>query len=119
MLDRKTVSLNEEKRRQEKKEIAARLEARRQERLARKTPEPQFFEITVENATKPGLAPATTRTNQLAAAYNNPPAMELEGDLPDGFPSEKNMTADVTLEEAKRILADLVSLSTSKAIGAR
>ncbi len=119
VLDQKTVSLNEEKRRQEKKELAARLEARRQERLARKTPEPQFFEITVENATKTGLAPATTRTSQLAAAHINPPAEELEGDLPDGFPSEKHMTADVTLEETKRILADLISLSSTKALGAR
>ena len=69
---KKSVSLNEAERRREQKELAAQLEARKQERLARQDPEQTAYAITLANAARPGLPPPMPKTNTLAAPTFNP-----------------------------------------------
>ena len=56
-LAEKSVSLNEAERRQEMAQIKARQDARQQEELAHPTSQPTTYEITLKNASSPGLPP--------------------------------------------------------------
>jgi C-terminal domain of tail specific protease (DUF3340) len=57
-LAEKSISLNEAERRQEIAQLKAGQEARKREALARPPAQPTTYEITVKNASLPGLPPA-------------------------------------------------------------
>ena len=105
-LARPVVSLNEKQRRQEKAEGQARIEARKKERAHRQAPHETRYEITVKTAGQPGLP------KPLPAAA---PAAELDdtegsAESPEPAPTEKELAADTTIEEAQRILLDYIGL---------
>ena len=101
----KSLSLNEEKRREENKELAARKEARTKERKARKPSDEKVFEVTLKNADQPGLQLFVPKTNDVASAKSDPADLDDES-----APDEKLPAIDTMLEEAKRILLDYISL---------
>lgn len=103
----KSVSLNEQERVKEQKEVQASIDARQKERKARKPTAETVYEITLRNAELPGLPAPTPKTNEVALAEIRPtdPADELAED--------KAPAVDVTLEETKRILIDYIKLATS------
>ena len=63
----KTESLNEKQRLKEKEELDARQKARDKERLARGEPAEKVYELTLKDASQPGLPPPVQRTNSVAA----------------------------------------------------
>lgn len=105
----KTVSLNEAVRLREREENEQRLEARKQERKARKEPPEKTYEITLKNVDAPGLtlASATNTTSQTSGSLS---ALTADDDT-DGLPDEADSIPDVTLKEARQILLDLIQLS--------
>ncbi len=107
----KSISLNEQTRRKEKKEIEAREEARKKERKGRTTPEPKVFEVTLKNAELPGLQLYVPKTNELAAAESGTTSLGLDE---DGEPEDKNPAVDAPLRETEKILLDYISLLTKE-----
>ena len=123
----KTVSLNEKERLKEKQELDARAKARDKERLARKEPQEKVYELTLEQALKPGLPAPVTRTNSsvakvdasagsgpiragtniTAATEKTPAALTTPDDNPE---EEKPAAPDADLTEAEHILVDYFSL---------
>ena len=101
----KSLSLNEEKRRGENKDLAARKEARTKERKARKPSDGKVFEVTLKNADLPGLQPFVPKTNDLASANSESSDMDEES-----VREEKLPVMDTMLEETKRILMDYISV---------
>ncbi|MDQ6631776.1 MAG: carboxy terminal-processing peptidase [Verrucomicrobiota bacterium] len=103
----KSFSLNEHQRLKETKELKAVAEARKKERQARKEPASKVFEVTLKNLALPGLQTPAPKTNEVALA---------ESRLPDDedFPEDKTPAVDVTLEEAKHILTDYISLAPAE-----
>jgi carboxyl-terminal processing protease len=109
--DDKTVSLNEKERMKEKAEEDARQKARNKERLARKTPEPKIYEISLKQAELPGLPPPMAKTNTLAsatatsahaaAALSSTDPLDLTDDG-----EEKPPAVDATMDETEHILVD-------------
>jgi carboxyl-terminal processing protease len=67
-LAEKSMSLNEQVRRQEKKENEEKMEARKQERKARHEPEEKIYELTLKQVNLPGLPAPVAKTNELAKA---------------------------------------------------
>jgi carboxyl-terminal processing protease len=63
----KTVSLNEKQRLKEKAETEAREKAREKERLSRKPPDQEVYELTLKLADQPSLPPPVSKTKTLAA----------------------------------------------------
>ncbi len=127
VLAEKSISLNEEIRRKEKLEAEARSGERKKELQARHEPEQKIYEITLKLAEQPGLPPPLAKTNIVASADGKKTGATLpatagqpvaqnrksSGDDPDGqeTSSPDDPTArDITLEEAKRILVDYVTL---------
>jgi carboxyl-terminal processing protease len=108
MLAEKTVSLNEEQRLKEKKDADARVEARKKELLTRPPSKEKTYLITLKLADQPGLPepqPATPpKKADKSATLPNNDLSSLPAD--DGVPS-----VDITLDETKRILGDLISLN--------
>ena len=103
----KSVSMNLETRRKEKKEGEERADARKNERKARKQPDAKIFEVTLKNAEEPGLQVYVPKTNDLALVAAEHAADD--GDVEAAF--EENVPAvDAPLEESKRILLDYISL---------
>ena len=98
----KTLSLNEARRRQEKTEAEARIEARKKERKSRKPADEKVFEVTLKNADQPGLQPPQKKDDDLTVRSR----IDDEDLAEDADPS-----IDVTLEEARRILLDLIHLT--------
>lgn len=109
----KSVSLNEEARRREKKENEDRLDARKQERKARHEPEEKLYEVTLSKVDLPGLSVPEVKTNDLAKAESP------KDDDSDADPEDKTPSVDVHLKEAKRILMDMIDLSAKEATVAR
>ena len=113
----KSVSLNETRRLQEKKEMEAKRDARDKERRARHEPEAKTYELTLKQIDLPGLQvpkPKTTEADKEAKATPSPL------DDPEDAADEKSPVIDVPLKEAERILLDLISLSgNGKAIAVR
>jgi carboxyl-terminal processing protease len=103
----KSLSLNEQTRRNEKLKDDAREEARKKERKARKEPEPKIFEVTLKNAAEPGLQLYVPKTNELAASSGEIPVEKVDDET---ALEDKTPAVDATLEEAKRILLDYISL---------
>jgi carboxyl-terminal processing protease len=100
----KAISLNEAKRRAEKQADEDRAKQRKAERAARKTPKPAEVEITLESLEgKPAAAavPASTGTKT--------------GDLNGDEEETKDPSApDVYLDEAVRIVADWIALTSGR-----
>ncbi len=118
MKDEKSVSLNEEQRWKEKKDSEARAEARKKDLRARPQPNYKTYELTLKNIDEPGLPAPMARTNTLADAKtsltNNVAKASLDGDDDDAKEDSSVPTIDITLEEGRRILQDLIALTTGK-----
>ncbi len=99
----KTVSLNEALRQKEKTELKARLEAVKEARIARATPAPDTYEITLKTVGKPGLG---------EIKKPEPPKPDPNADDADpDFAGLADMPADdIVLREAERILLDYANL---------
>jgi len=103
----KSVSLNEARRRKEKKETEARLEARKKERAARKRASETRYEITLEWADKPGLPeplPDQAESSKQKSSFAKVSSEDQENQDEENAP-------DAALMETKRILLDLIDLS--------
>ncbi len=99
----KTVSLNEDQRRKEKEEMKRSVETRKKERKARKPSAEKVFEVTLKNFDLPGLQPASLK------AKNAEEDLDKENKAEDEGPA-----IDTTLEETKRVLTDLITLSSKE-----
>ena len=119
----KSVSLNEAQRLKEKQENDDRVKARKKELAARPEPPGRVYDITLKNVDDPAgtLPPPVSKTNQTAKVEGTNHTNLAESDADhDEATEEKVQNIDVTLEEAKRILIDLVylSLQNNPVIGA-
>jgi carboxyl-terminal processing protease len=101
------VSLNLKTRLEEKAENEARLEARKQERLARPAPTQTVYELTLKDVDRPGLPPPVD------PARNGSHSAVSEEDDPAEATADSQPGVDATLEEAKQIVLDLIELSGS------
>jgi len=124
VLAEKSVSMNEAERLKEKKENDERAKARKKELVARPEPKEKVYEILLKQVEEPGLPPAVTKTNHVASATTNQ-TLELAANTtktnavgsaktdPDSDEAldEKVPNLDIPLEEAKRILADYITLT--------
>jgi carboxyl-terminal processing protease len=106
MRDEKSVSLNEDKRRKEKAELAERTAATKKERLARATTPPAAYEITLKNISKPGPGEPVKPKAPVADASDDDDANDLE--TPEDIAAPP--ADDIILREAQNILADYSSL---------
>lgn len=125
--EEKSVSLNEAKRRAEKKEAEARAAARKKELALRSEPEEKVYEITLKLAAQPGLPAPMAKTNLVTSAASGKNTATAAGTNSVAAPAPKKKThsdddedeaatdttpaRDLMLEEAKRILVDYVNLS--------
>lgn len=99
---KKSVSLNEAERRQQQEDAKARTKARNAERLAHPAPAPAVYEITVNNASTPGL-PAPLDPKKVKA-----PIDESKDD--GGDPQPAASAEDIQLRETQHILTDYLQL---------
>jgi carboxyl-terminal processing protease len=132
----KTVSLNESQRRKEKEDAKKRLEERKKEIKSRPAPNYVTYEITLKNADKPGLpAPVSlkkdsetnkvqtasaTSTNKTESPKQDNQIASTKPDKSDSddiFDSDKSdeddsvlSSIDPTMDEARRILLDLIEV---------
>lgn len=100
----KSISLNEAGRRKERDDTKARTKAHDAERLASKVPAPVTYEITVKNATEPGLPKALDLTKP---ALTKVAADDEEVD--DAAPAVP--AQDLLLSETEHILTNYVELA--------
>ena len=112
----KTVSLNEAQRVKEKQEADERLKARKKELAARPEPNWKVYDITLKNAEQPGLPAPVAKTNSVKTASTSTnittnAVAKSDADDPEEHIEEKATAVDITMEEAKRILVDLVNLT--------
>jgi carboxyl-terminal processing protease len=111
----KTVSLNEKQQLADRAQIVAEHQQREKERGARKTDEPKVYELTVKQASEPGLPAPTKQTNDLAAAEGDlTPDVDAnpneKDDYTDALISEAEHAEAARLQEAKNILSDYIEL---------
>lgn len=133
-MEDKSYSMNEAERWNEKKENEARAEKRKNELRARPQPNYKTYEFTLKNVDAPGLpAPVAktntivttkgTATNVIASAATNASgktetltnvvAKVSPADADDDSKDDSDVPViDITLEEGRRILQDLVALVT-------
>jgi carboxyl-terminal processing protease len=102
----KTISLNLAKRLEEKAENEARLESRKAERRSRPASEEKVYEITLKDVDKPGLPEAIDPTKPKKNGSVLAEEIGAEDEEEDAGP-----IIDAMLDEAKRVLLDLVDLS--------
>jgi carboxyl-terminal processing protease len=108
-----SISLNEEKRIKEKEEAEARSKARNGERKARPRLDEKVYEITLKLAGQPGLPPAVGTTNEAPSTVEGKVEQETPSSATTGDEEGEESKAppvDANLEEAKRILIDLIKL---------
>jgi carboxyl-terminal processing protease len=132
--EEKSVSMNEEERWQEKKENEARAEMRKKELRARPQPNYKTYEFTLKNVDLPGLPAPAAKTNTIVTtkgigtniitskATNVAGKVETltnviartsaKADDDEAKEDSDIPTIDITLEEGRRILQDLVALIT-------
>ena len=109
-LAEKSVSLNEAERRQELAQIKARHDGRKQEELAHPTILPTTYEITLKNASLPGLpAPVAAKKGEGAAATADTKTSTPPDDL-DPMAAGRSPDSDILLQETMKILGDYVDL---------
>lgn len=130
--DDKTVSLNEAQRLKEKKEAEDFTEARKKYLKSLPEPKEKVYDFTLKNVDQPGLPAPTVKTNTTAsilgtntllqakngtqvattASVEPPktPATDEEDDEETVKPKDETVpNIDFTMEEARRILLDLIS----------
>lgn len=131
----KSFSMSEEKRRQEKAENKARVDARKRDLASRGEPAGKIIEFKLKDAEAAELPPPLQKTNKLAsvsksvkstgaaasssgdakpapAGESTPAPSSSLGDDEEGLmPDENVQEVDATLEEAKRILWDFVRVT--------
>jgi carboxyl-terminal processing protease len=118
----KSISMNEEKRRKEKADDKARIEAHKKELQARGEPPGKVYEFKLKDIDAPGLPPALQRTNKLASVSKDGRSTphEVRAASEDGddevAAEEPVPDLDITLEEAKRILIDLATLQNGRSV---
>ena len=105
----KSVSLNESARIKEKDELENRSKKRKEERKARGESQVKTYEIALKNVDEKGLPAPVTATNEVAKA-TAPAAAKTDSAEEGEEEDEKTPVVDVNMEEARRILADLISL---------
>jgi carboxyl-terminal processing protease len=117
----KRVSLNENLRLKEKREADERAKTRKKELVARPEPPGKIYEITLKLADEPGLPPPLVKTNNVKSTLtstNNP--VQAAAEQPNLDPTDpveesgeagddKTPSVDIVLDEARRILLDLVT----------
>lgn len=127
-LSDKSVSLNEQQRLKEREVLEAKQKARQAELKARPENHEKVYEISLKQASLPGLPPPVANTNLLASASTPHPVFSAGGSAAgdastsnDSSPKtasvedededteSKAPPVDATLKEAKRILVDLIS----------
>ncbi len=109
----KSITLNEQKRLQEKKDSETRLEARKKDLKARPESGQKVYEITLKQAVLPGLPPPLASTNLLASTGSHFGATMLAdpGDSPATTkPEDAVPVVDIPLNEAEKILTDWIEL---------
>jgi carboxyl-terminal processing protease len=108
MREDKAISLNEATRQKEKADLKIRNEALEKERLARATPPPAAYEVTVKNALTAGLSEAVKPKKPTIENKETAEALAI------------SMNADeVILNEAKNILLDYVGLVAQPVVSQR
>jgi carboxyl-terminal processing protease len=118
----KTISLNEQKRLQEKEENEARDKAREKERHSRKPSQEIVHDLTLKQVDLPGLPPPAQKTNSVAGVDINSPAVptnaaaiaaaagvDEDRDTDADEDKDKVPPPDVSLVEAEHILVDYLS----------
>jgi carboxyl-terminal processing protease len=115
----KTASLNEDEELKQAEEAALRQKARETEHAGRKAPDEKIYEITVENAGKPGMPPMLWPTNMVSPTTNTaaepPPAAgsakaARTTNLAVTTIGTNSPPTDPWLVESEHILEDYVSL---------
>jgi len=111
----KTATLNEARALKERETRQTFLNAHEQERAARKPLDEIIYDLTVENASEPGLPPQETNAvaSSLPASANEPPpgAMKANSPLIIGSDAAEFQRAEAArLEETENILEDYISL---------
>jgi carboxyl-terminal processing protease len=119
LIAEKSVSLNEAQRLQEKMESEERTKARKKDLASRPELPGKTYEITLKQVDEPGLPAPLSKTNQIAKVdgTNHVKVAGTEGAPEDHEDvSEDKTPLDITLEETKRILIDLVYLSMQNSL---
>ena len=106
----KSVFMNEDIRRTEKKEAKVRLETRKKEIKARPISTTPVYEVTLKLVDHPGLVPFVPKTNDVELV--KPPAKSNDSNDPEAADEEEIPLVDVTLNETEHILYDLIQLSS-------
>ena len=128
LLADRSVSLNEKKRRQEMETDRNRAAVRKGEIKSRNETEPVAYEITLKNASQPGLPEPKTAKPVVAATARDARALKTgtskestaerrrlrEAGQEDGDDDQDGVAADVNLREAEKILIDLLELSNPR-----
>lgn len=111
----KSISLNFDQRLKERAEADARTKARKAERAARPASPEKDYEITLKVADEPGLPPAIGSPEAKAKEAEEAKATQTASTSADADTDEdeadKTPAVDVTMDEAKHILLDLIDLS--------
>jgi carboxyl-terminal processing protease len=99
--EEKTVSLNEAQRQKEKAELKARTETAKKEHLSRAVTPPPAYEVTVKNASNPGLG---------EILKPKAPIADPDADTDEIVDPKAAPTNDFVLREAENILLDYTNL---------
>jgi carboxyl-terminal processing protease len=108
----KSVSLNEAERRQELAQIKARQDERKRTETARANSLPATYEITLKNASAPGLPPPMAAKPRVKKGATATPDSETSpaADALDQTAPGRSSDNDILLQETVKILADYVDL---------
>jgi hypothetical protein len=107
-LETKAISLNEAERRQEQARDKARHDDRERADQALRATRPNTYEITLENASSPGLPPPVVFASDAGKA--SPAVGTSTADDVDELTSGRSAADDIILDETLGILADYVKL---------
>lgn len=114
----KSISLNLDQRLKERAEAEARTKARKAERAARPASPEKDYEITLKVADEPGLPPAIgspeAKAKEAEEAKATPTASTSADADTEEDEADKTPVVDVTMDEAKHILLDLIDLSAPR-----
>jgi hypothetical protein len=111
----KSLSLNEPERRAELAQTKARRLEREREDESLRTAGPRSYEITLENASSPGLPAPIAAASPAKRSPSAAPAPA--GDAPDEGAEAASADEGVILGESERILGDYVTLLSGKSTG--
>jgi carboxyl-terminal processing protease len=111
----RTATLNEHEAIKEREQDVVKSRARDEERQSRPIPDVKIYELTVKNATEPGLPPPENWLGQTNVVQIHPadgllPASEAASLETNGIPKKVSPPFDPMLEESEHILQDYISL---------